>query len=84
MVCKFILIALHCKKCSLITQLLNTVTKCTCTYSTMTLNITGTNSAIFYIYSTVGSTSGFIYLDVVHSTRKQHAYLRFSERTPST
>ena len=45
----------------------------------MTLNIKATNSAI-YAKSTVSTTSGAIFYG--HSTRKQHAYLSYSERTP--
>ena len=50
-------------------------------YSTMTLSIKGTDSAtcMFFIYSTVGTTCGFIFLDIVVTIRKQHTYLRFSE-----
>ena len=54
-------------------------------YSTMTPNIKGTDSSIFSIYIAHLVPHPVLYFpDVVHSTRKQHAYLGFSERTPST
>ena len=50
----------------------------------MTPNIKGTDSSIFPYIAHLVPHPVLYFPDVVHSTRKQHTYLGFSEGTPST